>query len=195
VLEQIVFPSLLLKLLKSERKEIRIWTAACASGQETYSLVMILEELRKTYHEKFSYRIIATDQSQTRIEDAKRGQFSPETLQNVQMKRLNRWFKKNGDIYTVNNVLKENIDFSVFDLFDNKTISPPTSIFGDFDLIVCANLLFYYKQEFRKKIIQKTENCLSKGGYLVTSETERDILMKNNYQEVFQQSAIFQKYR
>ncbi len=108
------------------------------------------------------------------------------------MKRVSKWFTKLGDSYLVNDELKENIEFSVFDLFNERYSCPPTSIFGDFDIIVCANLLFYYKPEYRKKIIKKTSNSLSKNGYLITGETERDILMQTGFREVYPQTAIFQ---
>ncbi len=54
-------------------------------------------------------------------------------------------------------------------------------------------MLFYYKDRYRKIILQKLSNCLSKGGFLVTGETEIEILKKNNFHEVYLQSAIFQK--
>jgi chemotaxis methyl-accepting protein methylase len=59
--------------------------------------------------------------------------------------------------------------------------------------VVCANLLFYYNHEYQNVIIEKAGGCLSKGGFLVTGEAEREILVANNYREVFPHSAIFQK--
>jgi chemotaxis methyl-accepting protein methylase len=58
---------------------------------------------------------------------------------------------------------------------------------------MCSNLLFYYKPVCRRRIIEKIGHTLAPGGYLVTGETEREILMKYNYQEVFENSAIFRK--
>ena len=80
----------------------------------------------------------------------------------------------------------------MYDLFDMNSGAPPSSIFGDFDLVVCANLLFYYKPAYRTIILEKTAKCLAPGGYLIAGEAERDILTRNNYREVFPQSAIFQ---
>jgi chemotaxis methyl-accepting protein methylase len=194
VLENIILPSIQLKIKNTGRKEIRIWSAACASGQEVYSLAILLEELlKKNANGIISYRIFATDQSIHNLENAKRGQYSIESIKNIQIQRFNQWFQKDGDVYSILPELKEKIDFSAFDLLDEESGTPPASIYGDFDLVFCANLLFYYKNEIRKKIIEKTGNCLSTGGFLVTGETERDILLKNNYREVFPQSAIFQK--
>ena len=87
--------------------------------------------------------------------------------------------------------LKRHIDFSTFDLFCDTLSCPPASIFGDFDLVVCANLLFYYKDDCRKAILAKTGNCLADGGYLISGETERDIVMRSDYREIYPQAAIF----
>lgn len=193
VLEKIIIPTMMMDKIKSKKKEIRIWTAACAAGQETYSLAILLKEFSIAIGEKINFRIFATDQSESQIDEAKKGTYIDSALNNVTLKRLNQWFTKQNNTYQINHELKENIDFSVFDLFSDQYSCPPSSIFGDFDLVMCANLLFYYQPEFRKKIINKTTHCLSTNGLLITSETERDILLHSDFQEVYPLSAIFKK--
>jgi chemotaxis protein methyltransferase CheR len=193
VLEQIILPSIVLKKKKAIRKEIRIWSAACAGGQEVYSLAILLEELKIGEEEKIKMHIFATDQSEDRIKEAELGLYPANALNQMSLKRAQLWFTNKGGNWAVIPELKENIDFSVFDLLERQPASPPASIFGDFDLIVCANLLFYYKPEIRKRILDKISSSLAFGGYLVTGEAEREILMNNGYHEVFPQSAIFQK--
>ena len=184
---------MILKKSTSTRNEIRIWSAACAGGQETYSLAMLLHELLNCHSGEFNFRIFATDQSKIQIKEAQIGQYPEAALNSLKFKRVNQWFTKLGETYTVKPELKENIEFSVFDLLDEKYSCPPTSIFGDFDLIVCANILFYYNPEFQKKIIKKTRNCMSENGYLITGEAERNLLIQSGFQEVYPQSAIFRK--
>jgi len=193
VLERIILPSLMLKKKTSKNKEIRIWSAACAAGQEAYSLAMLLEEIKNGNDENLNYRIFATDQSDTQVNQSRKGTYSAAELNNLNMKRVKQWFTKQADSYSVKPELKQNIDFSVFDLFSEHLSAPPASIFGDFDLVVCANLLFYYKPEYQKIMIKKIGKSLANNAYLVVGETERDILIKHNYQEVFPQTAIFQK--
>ncbi|MDO9255596.1 MAG: protein-glutamate O-methyltransferase CheR [Bacteroidales bacterium] len=193
VLEHIILPSLIQKKKDSKRKEIRIWSAACSGGQESYSLAMVMEELKNGDTKKFSYRIFSTDQNEALVQEARLGHYTQNALNNLSLKRINQWFTKKGDTYTVKPELKNNIDFSVFDLFSMELSCPPASIFGEFDIVVCANLLFYYKNEYRQAMLKKTGNCMAAGGYLVTGETERQILMDQNYTEAFPQSAIFLK--
>lgn len=193
VLERIVLPSLILKNKASKNKEIRIWSAACATGQESYSLAMLLEELMNGEKATLNYRIFATDQSEAQVNKARIGLFSADEINNLTMKRVSKWFTNQGNAYFIKQELKNNIDFSVFDLFDERFSSPPASIYGDFNIVVCANLLFYYKPEFREILLEKTGNCLARGGFLICGETEREILLDSHYQEVFPQSAIFRK--
>jgi chemotaxis methyl-accepting protein methylase len=193
VLERIILPLLILKTKQSKRKEIRIWSAACAAGQEAYSLAMLLEEYNNANNEKIKYRIFATDQCKSQLTEASNGKFDTSEITHLNIKRVKQWFTKSGDNYLVKPVLKKHIDFSEFDLFNEQLTCPKASIFGDFDVVFCANLLFYYKNEFRKVILKKVNHCLSNEGYLITGESEREILINYELKEVYSQSAIFKK--
>ena len=189
VLEHIVLPAIIYKKEQNNQREIRIWSAACASGQESYSLAMLLNEYFS--NEPVRFRVFATDQSEEQIERAKRGSYHISELSHLTISRLNEWFVKHGDTYTIKDILKEHIEFSAFNFFNEKHTSPPASIFGDFDLIMCANVLFYYKPEFRKKIINKIKSNLSIDGVIITGETEREIVLNQHFKEIYPQSAIF----
>lgn len=191
VLEKLILPQLAAKLKNKSHGELRIWSAACASGQEVYSLAMLLEEMRNISAEHFSYRIFATDKSEEQISKAQAGFYTGNDLNNVTMRRTKRWFTKQGENYSVIPELKQNIHYSVFDLFDENLSAPPASIFGDFDLVLCANILFYYRSGHKDMILKKVRNSLSVEGILLTGESERDILLSAGFREVYPQSAIF----
>ena len=193
VLEHILIPAIILKKKNANKKEIRIWSAASAAGQEAYSLAIILEEFQNNNYERFKFRIFATDQSQFQLSEAQMGDFEASSLNNMSFKRVKQCFDKNGSRYKIKPELKKNINFSVFDLLNEHLSSPPQSIFGDFDLVFCANLLFYYKPESRRIMLEKVENCMAEDGYLITGEAEREIFLNNNFKEVYPYSAIFQK--
>lgn len=193
VLERVVLPAMVLKMKHTPGREIRIWSAACAGGQEAYSLAILLEELRNGDTHPFSYRIFATDQSDTQIREAVKGHYEYAALHNVSLKRADRWFSRQDNYYTINSTLQENIQFTVFDLFNEELSCPPTSIFGDFDLVICANVLFYYTHECRNNILRKIVHSLAPGGCLITGEAERDIVMRSGFTEIFSQSAIFKR--
>lgn len=195
VLEKIVFPSLLVEK-RQKGKELRIWSAACASGQEPYSIAMLLEESECRKDVPVRYRIFATDKSKVQIKKAEHGMFSTLGVGHLSMKRLLRWFDgKLSDNrerhYVIKNEIKRNIDFSVFDLFEAHANVPPSSIFGDFDLVFCTNLLFYYKPAYQKIIIDRIANSMTSNGLLIVGESERELLKQQGFTEIFYQSGIF----
>jgi chemotaxis protein methyltransferase CheR len=193
MLEYEILPELIRRIRNGRRNEIRIWSAGCAAGQEAYSLAILLEEWKIAMAQPFNYRIFATDKEESQLEDACSGTYSGEALKNVSFKRIQTWFTMHNDKYSINPELKNKVDFSVFNLLDQKRVSPPASIFGDFDLILCCNLLLYYQPGHRELIMNKLENSLTPGGYLVFGETEREFALSHSYKEIYPQTAIFRQ--
>jgi chemotaxis protein methyltransferase CheR len=192
-LEKHIIPLLIEKKKKGMEKEMRIWSAACASGQEAYSIAILLDELIDSKNEKIIGRIFATDVNPDEILNARKGVFQAAALDKVTLKRIQTYFTSEGETYSIVPCLIDQIDFSVFNLLSEHETSPPASIYGNFDLIFCSNLLFYYQPEYRHRILDKIGNSLSPGGFLVTGDSEREIAKDHNYREVFVNSAIFQK--
>ena len=192
-LEQVILPTLIELKLAANETEIRIWTAACASGQEAYSLAILCSEVLERINSTMSCRIFATDINENEIVKAKKGVYSLSELNNVTLKRVHDYFSVKDDMYTFSPKLKEHVDFSVFDLLAENNGCPQSSIYGSFDLVVCSNLLYYYQPEYQKQILQKASECLCPNRYLMVSETEREIVKDINYREVFTNSSIFQK--
>lgn len=191
ILESIILPEMVFRKRNSKSKEIRIWSAACAGGHEPYSLAMILENINGQ-NEKIRYRIFGTDQNENQISKARNGEYYKESIGNVTRKQFEKWFIQSGYSYAVIPELKKYCEFSVFDLL-SKQSSPPESIYGDFDLVLCANILFYYKPTYRKIIMDKIRGSLAEDGLLICGEAEKEILKAGNFKEVFPQSAIFRK--
>lgn len=193
VLENILIPQIVSELKSKRHKEVRIWSAACAGGEEIYSVAMLMNELTPQLGEQIRFRLFASDYADDQLSKAQKGEYPASALKNISLIRLNNWFTKHGQVYSVKPELKEKIDFSVFDLLNQQRNCPEESIFGDFDIVFCANILFYYKPYYQKMIIEKAYANLREGGYIITSETERNIFLQLNFEEVFPHSAIFTK--
>ena len=191
-LEQIIIPRLFETKKANNGKEIRIWSAACAAGQEAYSIAILFDEYIKKRKTDIRYRIFATDACQKEIDFAHKGVYPAASINKVSFERIQKYFTQTDNNYSIDTAIKENVDFSVFDLLGNQLTCPPASIFGNFDIIFCSNILFYYKPEIRKIILDKLAASQSNNSYIITGETEREILKSNNYREVFFNSAIFQ---
>ncbi|PKM95239.1 MAG: hypothetical protein CVU84_06035 [Firmicutes bacterium HGW-Firmicutes-1] len=175
-LEQNVFHNIIAH--KPEGSEIRIWSAGCSSGQEAYSIAMLLSEISEARGHQIRFRIFATDISKEALADGIAGVYDQHAVQNVKLKQLNKYFTKQGNTYTIIPELRQCVNFSTYDLLDPSTANPPESIYGDFDIVICCNVLIYYKPNLQQLIIKKLQQALSTFGYLVTDESEK-MLVQN----------------
>ncbi len=191
LLERMILPELIQKKNTSQQKEIRIWSAGCAAGQEAYSIAILFAEMIANTNQDLNYRIFGTDRDEKILETARKGSYSPSTLKNISLYRAQTWFTHQGEQYIVKSSLKEHIIFSNFDLLGDERSSPSASIFGDFDLVFCCNLLIYYQPQYREIILKKFARSLARNAYLVTGEAERAIASAYGFNEVFPYSAIF----
>jgi len=191
VLKTKVLTELISNIIANNRTEIRIWSMACASGQEPYSIAILMKEVLHNFDKKINFRIFATDNNQAQIEKAKEAKFKVDYLKNVNLSRLKKWFIKNDEHYSINDEIKSHIDFSLFNLLDSDCYCPPNSIYGNFDLVICANVLFYLDGDCHKKVFEKISHCTSSSAYIVTGECEREIFRCNHYIEYYPTSGIF----
>ncbi|MHB9004533.1 MAG: CheR family methyltransferase [Coriobacteriia bacterium] len=195
LLERLIIPALIQKKIDNLQKEIRIWSAGCAAGQEAYSIAMLLEEMITSTHPSLNYRIFATDVDENILSIARLGRYPAEAIKNISSKRAQTWFSRHGDVFIVQPSIRQHIDFSNFDLLDEERCCPSASIFGEFDLVFCCNLLIYYQPPYRKMILDKIAHCLVRDAYLVTGETERAIAIAHHYSEVYPSAAILRANR
>jgi chemotaxis methyl-accepting protein methylase len=196
VLEQMVLPRMIREKKENKQKEIRVWSAGCASGQEAYSIAMLLDQLTASRESRISFRIFATDVSSEALETARAGIYPLTAVENVRLKYYRRYFTEQKETCIVNEGLKRFIDFSAHDLLDSQSFSPASSIYGDFDLILCCNLLYYYRSKMQLSILEKLQRALSPFAYLVSGEVEQNIVEKNNgFLPLVWPAAIFQKVK
>lgn len=194
LLAQMILPGLIEEKRKSGRPEIRIWSAGCAAGQEPLSVAILLDQLAADRELPVSFRIIATDVSDTALATARRGQYAASEVKNVPLRYIESCFHRQGGAYQVVERVRTMVDFSTYDLLDACSICPPASIFGDFDLILCCNLLFYYQPAVRRALLAKIDRCLAPKGYLVTGETERAIVEEiGNFRAAAPPAVVFRK--
>lgn len=190
-LETVILPHLVLSKINKNRKLLRIWSAGCSTGQEAYSIAFILEDLKSLMMKPFSFMIFGTDINPENILKASEGSYPQQDLDNVPMKHVLRYFSEKGSKYIIQKRIKDTIRFAVFDLLDAPTASPPEAVFGDFDLIICGNMLLYYNEDMRNIMIAKLSKGLNSSGYLACGESEREIILGHGFREVYPHSSIF----
>jgi two-component system CheB/CheR fusion protein len=147
---------------------IRIWVCGCSTGEEAYSIAILIQEHLKTLKQTFKVQIFATDIDKQAIDQARSGVFPSSTAADISTGRLSRFFspEHDGEVYRVKKVIRDLLIFSE----QNVTRDPP---FSKLDLICCRNLLIYMGGELQKKIIPLFHYALNPEGvlFLGTAET------------------------
>lgn len=193
LLETQVLPDLVEKGRKTGRGGLRVWSAGCAAGQEAWSAAILLEQLAPSPDRRPAWRVFGTDLYEPDLALARAGVYSAAELGNVRLRHLDACFTRQGHGFAVAARLRERVEFSVYDLLDAASSCPPTSIFGDFDLVLCCNVLIYYRPAQQARILDKLLGCMAPGGYLVTGETERRIAGNTgSIREAISYAPIFQ---
>ncbi len=164
---QFLKTTLLPNILKSKSPEetLRIWVPACSTGQEAYSIAMIISELQENKTNKKPVQIFATDLSEDVIRDARNGEYSQSDVESIPKKYLSRYFTKVGDNYRIVKELREMCIFAPHNILRD----PP---FSRMDFVSCCNLLIYFDSAAQKKVFASLHFALNDTGYLMLGKAE-----------------------
>ncbi|GLQ32210.1 CheR family methyltransferase [Litoribrevibacter albus] len=166
ILKEIIFP----EFVSQKKSSLRIWSAACSSGQEPYSMSMMVDEYNRTNPGKRvnQAQILATDLSSEILEQAKRGSYEKLALaRGLDADLQKRYFTENPDAsWTVNRDIKSRVDFRSLNLLSSY------ASLGKFDIIFCRNVLIYFSAEQKQDILTRLGRQLNPNGYLVIGATE-----------------------
>lgn len=165
VLDRDVFP----RLIKKFGKNLKIWSAACSTGDEPYSLVMALSK----HVPLNSIKIIATDIDKQVIEKAKAGLYAEKSLKALPKEFVQQYFEKVNDrTYAISDAVKSRVKFQQHNLLkDDYPINC--------DLIVCRNVMIYFTEEAKQEIYVKFNKALKKDAVLFVGSTEQMVQPKN----------------
>jgi chemotaxis protein methyltransferase CheR len=167
-------------------KSIRIWSAACSSGQEAYSVAMLLLE---SGYANWNIQILGTDLSSRILERASTGKFLQiEVNRGMPAALLVKYFQRAGKEWQVKDPVRRMVSFAPFDLRqDMRSL-------GSFDLVLCRNVLIYFDVETRKKILAAIRGTLFPGGYLLLGSSETTFNLDEGYlRKTVGEAIVYQK--
>ncbi|RLQ95099.1 CheR family methyltransferase [Falsibacillus albus] len=157
VLETKILPRLL-----SEKSSLKIWSAACSTGEEPYTIAMILSKFMPLS----KIKIIATDIDENALNRAKAGLYIERSLNEVPNEMKAKYFTKDGHMFRVSDEIKKTVNFKKHNL-----LADPYE--QNVDIIVCRNVLIYFTEEAKNSIYQKFSASLKSGGALFVGSTEQ----------------------
>ncbi len=161
VLEKDIIPS----LIDKNKRGLKIWSAACSTGEEPYSLVMMLSN----FFPLKDIKILATDIDEEAMSKAKLGLYSEKSLSNLPRGFKEKFFTKIEGSYKISDEVKKCVEFKKMDLLKDRF---PTNL----DLITCRNVMIYFTEEAKELLYSKFYNSLNDNGILFVGSTEQIIM-------------------
>lgn len=176
VLENKILPRLI-----QESRRLKCWSAACSTGEEPYTLTMIL--LKKNYMKDSS--LLATDIDEGAIAKAKQGIYTERSLQDVPKELVSKYFTKDAMTYRISPEVKNHVTFKKHNLLADPFDS-------GFDLIICRNVMIYFTEEAKHELYIKFSRALRPGGVLFVGSTEQ-IFQPQQYQFEAEDTFFYRK--
>jgi chemotaxis protein methyltransferase CheR len=169
ILKEKLIPELAAQLRAGGRSRIRIWSAACSTGQEPYSIAMVVRDLCRTQSglRPEHVEILASDISPTALSIAQAGRYDENSLKRGLPDELkSRYFRQDGPVRVVDDEIKRMVTFQKFNLQDVLDIR------GRFDIVFCRYVAIYFSEDFKRTLYQGLARALEPGGYLLISAVE-----------------------
>jgi chemotaxis protein methyltransferase CheR len=172
----------------SSGQPIRIWNAGCSSGEEPYTVAMVLRETVPSVDLK-DIKILATDISTQILSRAKKGEYAREALQGIPDALIRKYFsfvpKTDGQICRVKDSLKSLVRFARLNLMQNWPMR------GQFEVIFCRNVMIYFDKPTRRRLVSRFHEFLKPGGHLFVGHSES--LTHTSSDFVYVQPAVYRK--
>lgn len=182
------------EIRQGKRTKVRIWSAACSTGQEPYSIAMCIN----SYLEKHGikdvtlrhFEILATDISSSVLQMAKRGKYDSISMaRGLELSYRDRYFKQEGRIWVLDEKIKNAVQFIQFNL--QKSFSN----FGKFDLVFCRYVAIYFSESFKKEVFKKIAFSLVSEGILILGNSEVFFEYKEDYEVAQYKNIVFYRVR
>ncbi len=149
-------------------RTLRIWSAACSSGEEPYSLALLYLEHLKPRYPELRIEIIGTDINTAVLDMAQKAEYNQYAIRNTPKLYLNKYFDQSNGIYRLRHEVKELVRFEYVNLIDREKMRHMMH----FDFIFCANVLIYFDEKAKIQVVGDLFNSLNRGGYLFIGFSE-----------------------
>jgi chemotaxis protein methyltransferase CheR len=154
-------------LSRKSVKKVRIWSAGCSSGEEPYSIAILLQE--SGWYQHAAFEIFASDINQQVLSKARKGQYRESAFRATDPKLRERYFTREADnSWRVNDEVRNRISFGRLNLYDEARVS----LLGHLDVIFCRNVIIYFDDASKKVVVTNFHNRLHDGGYLLLGHSE-----------------------
>ena len=171
---------------KDEDDSIKIWVTACSTGEEAYSIAMVVDEVLEATAKNLTVKIFASDIDAEAIQFASIGEYPSSIEKDIEPRLLRKYFTRNGKTYTIAPRIRKQIVFAKHNIIKD----PP---FIKNDLISCRNMLIYISPSMQQRIFSILLFAAGKDGFIFLGPTENSSLIKKDVQEISARWKIYRK--
>jgi chemotaxis protein methyltransferase CheR len=166
--EKIITPELIKSKSNAVNPIVRIWSAASSTGEEAYTIAMLILEKIKPLFPRVQFQILGSDINNAVLDTARKGIYKEYSIRNVPPAYLNKYFTKQGNQYLLNDEVKKMVKFLNLNLYDSVQMRSITNC----DIIFCCNVLIYFDIPSKQQVVSYLYDSLNKGGYLFIGYSE-----------------------
>jgi chemotaxis protein methyltransferase CheR len=161
-----IMPELIAEKEKRGERSLRIWSAGCSSGEEPYTIAMLLLEMGRC--KGWRVEIIGTDISHRVLQQARKAVYGKSAFRATDETYIKRFFQEQDGSFKIADAVKELVTISHLNLFDQNRLA----LLGRMDIIFCRNVIIYFDQIAKKKVVEIFHRMLREGGYLLLGHSE-----------------------
>ncbi|NJR21496.1 MAG: tetratricopeptide repeat protein [Richelia sp. CSU_2_1] len=197
LLEKVILPELIEQKIKLKKTlgiqpTLRLWSAGCSTGEEPYSLVILLKQLISDWSE-WKILVLGSDINDAALEKAKRGIYSEWSFRLVDSQVQSRYFKQHKNEWEIDVNLRHSVDFKSVNLVSDNFPNLYNNIYN-MDLIVCRNVFVYFEAKYISIVLKKFAQTLKPGGYLMTGHAELHGQTAGEFKpKIFPESVVYQR--
>ena len=182
-LRELIVPALL--QTRASRRVLRIWSAACSTGQEPYSIAMCLSEFGAALN-GWRVEIVATDLSQGVLEKSKAGIFSQfEVQRGLPIQMLVKYFRQIGDMWQINPDIRAMVQYKQLNLLQD------ISHLGTFDVIFCRNVMIYFDQDTKVSVFKRLARAMPDDGFLALGAAETVVGLTDTFRPIADRRGLY----
>lgn len=187
LLAESIIPEIIRRKTEVGIPRVRIWSAACSSGDEAYSLAILVREKLQPRFPRAMIEIVATDIDTNVLQSARRARYSDYAVRNVPPEYLDRYFTLEDGRFILDRTVREMVRFKQLNLLDKGSMQRMNA----FDIILCANVLIYFDVSARRHVLDLLHQSLDPGGYLFVGFSETLYGMSERFVPVRHDRSMF----
>jgi len=189
-----ILPALISEKIQKDDRSLRVWSAGCATGEEAYSMAILIHGIREKEAPLLNLHLFATDIDRTALSKAQEAVYPLKSLEDTKLGLVEKYFTRKGDLFTLIPEIRQSVSFSHYDLLDTRSYVPSESVYGNFDIVLCRNVMIYFCVNQQNILFDKLYRSITENGFLILGKAESPpIKYQKCFRKINSYGHVYQK--